>query len=136
MTESPFTNDVELLILKKIEEHSCENGIIVVEESHYTVLLTSPSNLLEVESVRFVPYTEIEGFNTSVRKRPDGKYIVDKVCGLIVDHYGEVAKPVVFMRRDGTTWVGMCGDEKDKRRLHAIDYLNRCLEASYGDSQP
>ena len=133
MTETPFTNDVELLVLEKVEEHSAENGIIVVEESHYTVLLSSPSNLLEVDSVRFVPYTEVESFNTSVRKRPDGKNIVDQVCTLLLDHYGEKAKPVVFLRRDGTSWVGMIGD--DKRRLHAIDYLNRCLEAPYGDEQ-
>jgi hypothetical protein len=133
MTETPFTNDVELLVLERIEEHACENGIIVVEESNYSVLLTSPSNLLEIDSIRFVPYTKVESFHTSVRKRPDGKYIVDKICQLLLDHYGERAKPVVFLRRDGTHWVGMVGE--NKRRLHAIDYLNRCLEAPYGDPQ-
>ncbi len=37
MTETPFTNDVELLVLEKIQEHKAENGIIVVEESQITL---------------------------------------------------------------------------------------------------
>ena len=134
MSKSPFTYDVEFLVLEKIQEHAAENGIIVVKESNYALLFTSANNLCEIESVKFVPYAKIERFNTEMRKRNEGKYIVDTVCQLILDHYGEEAKPVVYLKRDGTHWVGMVGD--DKRRMHTIDYLTRCLEAHYGDSQP
>ena len=114
MSKGPFTYDVEFLVLEKIQEHAAENGIIVVKESNYALLFTSANNLCEIEN--------------------EGKYIVDTVCELILDHYGEEAKPVVYLKRDGTHWVGMVGD--DKRRMHTIDYLTRCLEAPYGDSKP
>jgi hypothetical protein len=133
MTETPFTNDVEFLVLEKIQEHAAENGIIVVKESNYALLFTSANNLCEIESVKFVPFAKIEEFNTEMRHRKEGKYIVDTVCQLILDHYGERAKPVVYLKRDDTHWVGMVGD--DKQRLHTIDFLTRCLDASYGDEQ-
>ena len=133
MTETPFTNDVEFLVLEKIQEHAAENGIVVVKESNYALLFTSANNLCEIESVKFVPFAKIEEFNTEMRHRKEGKYIVDTVCQLILDHYGESAKPVVYLKRDDTHWVGMVGD--DRQRLHTIDYLTRCLDASYGDEQ-
>ena len=129
MTETPFTNDVELLILEKIEEHRAENGIIVVEESNYSVLFATPDTLCEIRDIRFVPYPEIERFNSLMRKRIDGTYIVGKICQMLLNHYGEEQKPVVYLRRDGTNWVVMMGDTL---RLHHIDYLNRFLEVPYG----
>ena len=133
MSTGPFTNEVELLVLEKIQEHKAENGAVVVTESNYAVLFTSAHNLIEIESVKFIPYAKIESFNSQVRHRPDGKDIVDKVCQLLLQHYGEEAKPVVYLRRDGTNWIGMVGD--DKQRLHVINFLTRCLEAPYGDPQ-
>ena len=132
MTDTPFTNDVELLVLEKIEEHRAENGIIVVEESNYSVLFATPDTLCEIRDIRFIPYPQIEKFNSTMRKRIDGTYIVGKICQLLLEHYGKDQKPVVYLRRDGTNWVGMMGD---LHRLHAIDYLNRCLETPYGDPQ-
>jgi hypothetical protein len=104
-----------------------------VKEALYGVMHSDSINLCEIESIRFIPYAKIVDFNTEVRKRSDGKYIVESVCNLLLDHYGEEQKPVIVLRRDYTHWVGMVGE--NKQRVHTIDYLNRCLEASYGDPQ-
>jgi hypothetical protein len=133
MSPFPLPQDIELLVLQKIEEHAAENGLIVIKEAEYGIMHSVSTSLCEIESIRFIPYAKVSEFNTEVRRRIDGRYIVESVCDLLLEHYGKTDKPVLVLRRDGTNWIGMLGENKQK--LHTIDYLNRCLQAPYGDPQ-
>ena len=132
MSEFPYPQH-EFLVLHKVVEHAAENGLIVVREANYGVMVSSGYNLCEIDSIDFIPYAEVGIFTRTIRSRPDGRYITERISELLIEHYGKDYKPVLLLKRDGTSWVGLVGD--DKRRLHAVSFLNRCLEVPYGDAQ-
>lgn len=118
-----------------LERTLAMNGLLVVTEARYGVALESalmPERQPDpVESIRFVPSAKIDAFNSVLRRRPDGAPLAERICSLLLDHFGSTAKPVLLLRRDGNHWLGMIDYSPESReREHRISHLHRCFAAS------
>ena len=94
--------EIEPRIQQLLERTLAMNGLLVITEARYGVSVESgappPSEPDPVESIRFVPFAKIEAFNSVLRRRPDGGDLAERICGLLLDHYGSSAKPVLLLR--------------------------------------
>lgn len=78
-------------------------------------------------ALRFVPFAKIDAFNGELRRRPGGGRLADRICQLLLEHYGSTAKPVLLLDSIEAPWLGMVPFQPERRERHRhIAHLQRC----------
>jgi hypothetical protein len=121
---------VEHRLQRLLADTRAMNGLVVISEARYGLSLERSQEPDPVESIRFVPFAKIAGFNSVLRRRPGGGALAERICSLLLEHYGSTAKPVLLLRHLGDDWLGMVPFSREaSERDHRLEHLWRCWSA-------